>query len=109
MGVRQLTLLKIYFEDRSNGGSFARLYYFLKPNFLVWSGRNFCYAPLRLRVGSRSLKGPSGRGTQIFAVEVQKIEQEEDEGAALPLSDANWIMLNEVTPSGRTPQNSPSR
>ena len=83
MGVRQLTLLKIYFEDRSNGGSFARLYYFLKPNFLVWSGRNFCYAPLRLRVGSRSLKGPSGRGTQIFAVEVQKIEQEEDEAGGV--------------------------
>ena len=29
--------------------------------------------------------------------------------AALPASDAAWIMLKEVMPSGKTPHNSPSR
>jgi hypothetical protein len=29
--------------------------------------------------------------------------------AALPASDAAWIMLKEVMPSGKTPHSSPSR
>ena len=44
-----------------------------------------------------------------FAIEVEEIEQEEDERAAVSVSDAFWIRLNEVVPSGLTPQSSPSR
>jgi hypothetical protein len=40
----------------------------------------------------------------IVAVETQKVEDEETNPAALPASDAAWIM-----PSGKTPYNSPSR
>jgi hypothetical protein len=41
---------------------------------------------------------------------MEKIEQKKKTSApALPLSDASWIMLKEVTPSRPTPQSSPSR
>jgi hypothetical protein len=46
---------------------------------------------------------------KILAVEVEKIEQKEYQPAALPASDAIWIMLNEVIPLARTPHSSPSR
>ena len=39
-----------------------------------------------------------------FAIEVEEIEQEQRERIAVPLSDAFWIRLNEVVPSGRTAQ-----
>ena len=46
----------------------------------------------------------------IFAVEVQKIEQEEHQRRGVAaVGYRAWIMLNEVTPSGRTPHSSPSR
>jgi hypothetical protein len=45
----------------------------------------------------------------IVAVEMQKIELKSTSPAALPASDAAWIMLNEVRPSGKTPHSSPSR
>ena len=46
---------------------------------------------------------------EIFAVEVKEIEKKESSASALPVSDAAWIMLNEVVPSGRTPHSSPSK
>jgi hypothetical protein len=46
---------------------------------------------------------------EILALEIQKIEQEEDSAAALTLSNASCTILNEVMPSGPTPHNSPSR
>jgi hypothetical protein len=43
------------------------------------------------------------------AVEVEKVDRKKTRALALPASEAVWIMLNEVFPSGRTPQSSPSR
>jgi hypothetical protein len=44
-----------------------------------------------------------------FAIEVEKIKQEKTRAPLLPLSEAFWIKLNEVVPSGRMPHSSPSR
>jgi len=37
---------------------------------------------------------------EILAIQVQKIDQEEDEADGVAGIDASWIMLNEVMPSG---------
>jgi hypothetical protein len=47
--------------------------------------------------------------SDVFAVQIEEIEQKNTSPAALPASDANWIMLKEVMPSGPTPHSSPSR
>ena len=45
----------------------------------------------------------------VLAVEFEEVEGEIDVSPAPPRSDACCISSNEVTPSGRTPQSSPSR
>jgi hypothetical protein len=66
-------------------------------------------ARIRQQTGQPCLALDQRLRAQILAVEMQKIERKKTSAAAFPLSDANWIMLKEVTPSGRTPHNSPSR
>jgi hypothetical protein len=44
-----------------------------------------------------------------LAVEMQRSNRKKTRPAALPASDASWIMLKEVMPSGPTPHSSPSR
>ena len=63
----------------------------------------------RQQPGEPVLALDQGTGAEILAVEVEQIEQEEHEAGGVAGIDANWIMLNEVMPSGRTPRNSPSR
>src|SRR5205814_10301577 len=48
------------------------------------------------------------RRTLVFLV-YQKGWEKYTSPAALPASDAAWIILNEVTPFGNVPTNSPSR
>ena len=48
------------------------------------------------------------KGHQIFAFDLEEVEGEIDQTGA-PRSEACCISSNDVTPSGRTPQSSPSR
>jgi hypothetical protein len=50
------------------------------------------------------------RGQLHLPIEVEEVEQEKKtRAAAWPESEAVWIKLNEVFPSGVMPQSSPSR
>ena len=66
-------------------------------------------ARIRQQTGEPFLALDQRPWAQILAVEMQKAEQEEDEGGGVAAVGASWIMLKEVTPSARTPHNLPSR
>ena len=46
---------------------------------------------------------------KLAGARCRRSNRKKTSAAALPLSDASWIMLKEVMPSGKTPHNSPSR
>jgi hypothetical protein len=55
------------------------------------------------------LRSISGREQRFSPSRYRRSKRKKTSAAALPLSDAAWIILNEVMSSGRTPHSSPSR
>jgi hypothetical protein len=65
-------------------------------------------AGARQQGARRSLRSVTGIGAIASPSRWRRSNRKKTRAPLLPVSDAFWIRLNEVVPSGRTPHNSPS-